>query len=177
MATQQNAIISVSNKSGLPQLGNYLLLNNYNIYSTGGTYRKLLELFPNHQNQIISVSSLTNFPEILGGRVKTLHPKVYGGILSCRDNTEHMEEIDNMDIPLFNLIVVNLYPFQETVAKSPENHQQIIENIDIGGVSLIRAGAKNCQDVVVLISPDQYSEFITLDKDSGITNEQRMLYA
>ena len=90
-----NAIISVSDKTGLQELGQYLLKTNYNIYSTGGTYRKLVQYFPNNTNQIISISDLTNFPEILGGRVKTLHPRVYGGILSCRYNIGHMDEINS----------------------------------------------------------------------------------
>ena len=174
----RNAIISVSNKTNLRELGTYLLNNNYTIYSTGGTYRKLIEFFPIQKKKIISISDLTGFPEILGGRVKTLHPRVYGGILSCRNNLDHIKEVGKLNIPLFDLIVVNLYPFQETVAKQNVTEQDVIENIDIGGVSLIRAAAKNYHDVTILVNPEQYSTFIQQsEREQGVDLNDRRQYA
>ena len=151
-----NCIISVSDKTNLDILCNYILEKGYTIYSTGGTYKYIVDNVDNkyHQN-IISITKLTGFPEILGGRVKTLHPKIYGGLLCDRDNESHLENIKEHDITQFSLVVVNLYPFQKQ-----DMGEIDIENIDIGGVSLIRASSKNYKYISILTSPTQYDDFM-----------------
>jgi phosphoribosylaminoimidazolecarboxamide formyltransferase / IMP cyclohydrolase len=146
----KNAIISVSDKSNIEKLSAFLLKNDYTIYSTGGTYRVLTESNPNYVSKIIQISDLTGFPEILDGRVKTLHPKIYGGLLANLDIQSHKEQLEKHSIPIFSLLVVNLYPFEQ---------KNSIENIDIGGVSLIRAASKNYNHVTVLTNPNDYDEF------------------
>ena len=148
----KNAIISVSDKKNVELLAKFLLENEYNIYSSGGTYKYLIDNTESkfHQN-IIDIPSLTGFPEILDGRVKTLHPKIYGGILANLDIEKHRQELDDLKIPIFSVVIVNLYPFEKN---------NCIENIDIGGVSLIRAAAKNYKYVSVLIDIDNYMSFI-----------------
>ena len=167
------ALISVSDKSNLIQLANFLYQNDYNIISTGGTYKFLengirdgdinideLEL----SRRLISVEKFTGFPEILGGRVKTLHPKIYGGILFDPKSPKHLEDFEKFNdtaykLEKIDLVVVNLYPFQETVEKN-EREEEIIEQIDIGGVSLLRAAAKNYKNVIPLCNPEAYEYFI-----------------
>ncbi len=145
-------MISVSDKTGVEEFARGLAEMGVEIVSTGGTARSLGEAgIPVKQ-----ISELTGFPEILGGRVKTLHPKVHGGILAVRDNPAQAEEVKKHDIPLIDLVVVNLYPFRETVSKSGVTVPQAIEQIDIGGVCLIRAAAKNWKDVIVITSPADY---------------------
>ena len=122
-----NAIISVSNKDNILPLANFLLSRNFNIYSSGGTFKYLTENIEN-SNNIINIPELTEFPEILNGRVKTLHPKIYGGILADTENENHMKDISTHNLP-FSVVAINLYPFESNNS---------IENIDIGGVSLIR---------------------------------------
>lgn len=152
-----NALISVSNKSDIFQLSNYLLYNNFNLYCSDGTYDFLVTYFSstnkNYINKINKISRLTNFPEILNGRVKTLHPKIYGGILADLDDNNHINDINHHNIDLFKVIVVNLYPFED---------KNCVENIDIGGVSLLRAGSKNYKNISVLSNPNQYSNFINM---------------
>ena len=154
------ALISVSDKSELQTIVKYLLDNQYTILSTGGTYKYILENNPNEHNRLIQVSDFTGFPEILGGRVKTLHPKIYGGLLwDDKFDTTGIEKID--------LVVVNLYPFEKTVANPNSKLTEAIENIDIGGVSLIRAAAKNFKNVKLLVEPSDYTlatqKFTSLD--------------
>ena len=153
----QSALISVFYKDGLEPLVRRLHELGVGLYSTGGTQTFIEGLgLP-----CISVESVTGYPSILGGRVKTLHPKVFGGILARRDHGPDMGHIQEYSIPLFDLVVVDLYPFEETVA-STSDASAIIEKIDIGGVSLIRAAAKNFNDVVIVASRNQYAELQTL---------------
>ena len=151
----KSALISVFYKDGLDKIVNKLVENNVTIYSTGGT----LDFIESLGHKAISVESLTLYPSILGGRVKTLHPKVFGGILSRRDNTTDAEQLAEYQIPEIDLVIVDLYPFEQTVEGGAE-HQAIIEKIDIGGISLIRAAAKNYKDVVIIPSQAQYAEFL-----------------
>ena len=134
----KNALISVFNKNGLTSIAQTLDKHGVSIYSTGGTETFLKDL----DIKVVSIESLTSYPSILGGRVKTLHPKVFGGILARREMKEDIATMDEYDIPSFDLVIVDLYPFEETLA-STKSEKDIIEKIDIGGVSLIRAAAKN----------------------------------
>lgn len=146
-----NALISVYHKEGLDEIAQILHRLHINIYSTGGTLQFIKDLgIP-----VEPVEGLTGYPSILGGRVKTLHPKVFGGILSRRENSEDHKELEQYQIPPIDLVIVDLYPFEETVA-SGATEQEIIEKIDIGGISLIRAGAKNHKDVLMISSRNQY---------------------
>ncbi len=153
----RRALISCSDKLGLVDFATGLVGSGVQIYSTGGTRRHLQE----HGISAIEVSSYTGFPEIMDGRVKTLHPKVFGGILARRDNADDSQSMQAADILAFDLVVVNLYPFEATVARTGATREEIIEQIDIGGPSLIRAAAKNHHWVTVATSPEQYSEVLT----------------
>jgi len=170
----RTALISVFYKEGLEPVIRKLNELGVEIYSTGGTYSFIESLGV----QAKKVENLTSYPSILGGRVKTLHPKVFGGILSQREKTVHQNDLKEYNIPEIDLVIVNLYPFQETV-QITDNEEEIIEKIDIGGISLIRAAAKNYRDVVVVSSPDDYSElWHLLEKDKGETTlEDRRLFA
>jgi phosphoribosylaminoimidazolecarboxamide formyltransferase / IMP cyclohydrolase len=155
------ALISVSNKQHILPLTKFLLKNDYNIISTGGTYTHILNnLNPEYKDRIISIENFTGFPEILDGRVKTLNPKIYGGLLYDKHNKNHITDIETNNISPISIIVVNLYPFKEVVNNSDSTESDIIENIDIGGVSLLRAAAKNYKNVISLINPDKYDYFI-----------------
>lgn len=155
----KNALISVYYKDGLEDIVRALNDNGVTIYSTGGTYKFIKEL----DVDAVTVESLTGYPSILGGRVKTLHPKVFGGILSRRDMFSDGEQLTQYEIPEIDLVIVDLYPFEQTVA-SDASEQDIIEKIDIGGISLIRAAAKNYKDVIIVPSVDRYAEFLELYK-------------
>jgi len=150
------ALISVSDKSGLEPLARVLIERGYKLLSTGGTAKLLRE----KGFDVTEVGTFTGSPEILGGRVKTLHPKIYAGILANRNNPNHMDQMRTMSFPLIDIIVCNLYPFEDTTAKPECTVEQAIEEIDIGGVAMIRAAAKNHQHVVILSNPCQYPEFI-----------------
>lgn len=152
----KRALISVFDKSGISELAKSLDEMGIEIISTGGTYKLLKQ----EGIRVTSVEEVTGFPEVLDGRVKTLHPKIFAGILSDRENKNHAEEIEKLDVKCVDLVVVNLYPFKETVSGSP-SLKDAIEQIDIGGVTLIRAAAKNFQNVYVLVSPDEYKGFIS----------------
>jgi len=159
----ERAIISVSDKKNIVELAKFLKKYNVEIISTGGTAKLLKE----NGIDVIEVSKFTGFPEILDGRVKTLHPKIYGGILSIKDKEEHLREMSENKILPIQLIVCNLYPFEETL-KSGKGDEEIIENIDIGGPTMIRAGAKNYKYVCVLINPSFYSEFMgQMERNNG----------
>jgi phosphoribosylaminoimidazolecarboxamide formyltransferase/IMP cyclohydrolase len=159
--TIKSALLSVYYKDQLEPLVRYLAEKGVQLFSTGGTQLFIEKLGVS----VVSVSSRTQFPEILGGRVKTLHPTVFGGILNRRENLKDQEEVIAHDIPSIDLVIVDLYPFEETV-KNTTNEEDIIEKIDIGGVSLIRAAAKNHRDVVVLSSKNQYHELLTILKEN-----------
>ncbi|MCM8785825.1 MAG: bifunctional phosphoribosylaminoimidazolecarboxamide formyltransferase/IMP cyclohydrolase [Candidatus Omnitrophica bacterium] len=164
----ERAILSVSDKTGIIDIAKVLKKYNVEIISTGGTAKILKE----NQIDVIEVSQFTGFPEILDGRVKTLHPKIYGGILSIKDNPEHLKQINQYNIPPIQLIVCNLYPFEQAL-KSRKSDEEIIENIDIGGPTIIRAGAKNFKYVCVLVKPDIYSEFIReFENNNGSVTEE-----
>ena len=156
----KTALISVFYKTGIDTIVDLLKQNGVQIYSTGGTYDFIKPLDPS----VKTVESLTGYPSILGGRVKTLHPKVFGGILGRTQLESDQKEMKDYEIPAFDLVIVDLYPFEETVAKT-EDASQIIEKIDIGGISLIRAGAKNFNDVLIVPSQKYYGELIQLLKD------------
>jgi phosphoribosylaminoimidazolecarboxamide formyltransferase / IMP cyclohydrolase len=168
------ALISVYYKDGLNELLAVLARFDIKIYSTGGTYNFIKDA----GYDVTAVEDLTDYPSILGGRVKTLHPKVFGGILARRDHPEDIAQLDTYDIPAIDLVVVDLYPFEETVASTAEE-QAIIEKIDIGGVSLIRAGAKNFKDTAIIAHKDQYSQLTNiLTVNSGSTSlEDRRQFA
>ena len=155
MCKIRKALISVSNKENLKPLINTLSKHKVEIISTGGTYKEIRKL----GFKCIELSEFTNAPEILGGRVKTLHPKIYGGILNKRNNKKHYKEIKKNNYENIDLIVANFYPFEDNLLKK-RNHNKIIENIDIGGPAMVRAAAKNYNDVVVICNPNQYERLI-----------------
>ena len=160
-----SALISVYHKENLVPVAKKLHNLRVKIYSTGGTKDFIEKLgIP-----VVAVEDLTTYPSILGGRVKTLHPKVFGGILARRDDASDKQEITDYEIPEIDLVIVDLYPFEETV-RSTTNKGEIIEKIDIGGISLIRAAAKNFRDVLTVASGNQYAEFLELlEKGEGYT--------
>ena len=174
LKTIESALISVYYKDGLDELVKELHKNNVTIYSTGGTQAFIEAL----NIPVTPVETLTSFPEILGGRVKTLHPKIFGGILNRRSLAEDQEALATHDIPQIDLVIVDLYPFEETVA-SGASHEAIIEKIDIGGISLIRAAAKNYNDVVIIPSVKQYDSLLEMLKaqNGATTLEQRRTFA
>ena len=155
------ALLSVSNKTGIVDFAEGLIRAGYTIISSGGTHAVLqAEGIP-----VTKVSEYTGSPEILNGRVKTLHPKIHGGILAQRGNPVHDMDRNANDIGLIDIVAVNLYPFKETVAKPDVTLEEAIENIDIGGPSMVRSAAKNYRDVAVLTNPNQYG--IYLDSIKG----------
>ncbi len=172
MATEQNlmkkikrALISVSDKKNLKPLLSILKKNNIEIISSGGTYKEIKKL----KFKCIEISEYTGSPEILEGRVKTLHPKIHAGILNKRNNKSHYQELIKNKFKNIDLVIVNFYPFEETL-KNNSNHKKIIENIDVGGPTLVRAAAKNYNDVIVITSENQYKELITeITKNKGST--------
>src|SRR5678810_1135233 len=170
----RTALISVFYKDGLESIVRLLADLGVTIYSTGGTQKFIEEL----DLPVIPVEKLTSYPSILGGRVKTLHPSVFGGILGRRDNETDVKEMQQYDIPEIDLVIVDLYPFGETVA-STNDEQKIIEKIDIGGPSMIRGAAKNFKDVLVIASKNNYPELKKiLKQQKGETSlEQRKKFA
>ena len=163
----ESALISVYNKEGLENIVKKLVDNNVVIYSTGGTYKFIKDL----GHPVTSIESITEFPEILDGRVKSLHPKIFGGILNRRDSKKDQKEIKKLSIPKIDLVIVDLYPFEETIENEESSHDDIIEKIDIGGVSLIRAAAKNYKDVLIISSTIQY-EYLEKIIDDGLTTSE-----
>ena len=152
----KRALISVSNKTNVDQLAKGLMQLGYEIVSSGGTARFLRE----NGCEVISVDQVTGFPEMLDGRVKTLNPRIHGGILARQDLASHMEQLKAHDIKPFNLVVVNLYPFSETVSKAGTTVPEAIEQIDIGGPTLVRASAKNFEHITILTDPQDYDAFL-----------------
>ncbi|WP_281230895.1 bifunctional phosphoribosylaminoimidazolecarboxamide formyltransferase/IMP cyclohydrolase [Flavobacterium gelatinilyticum] len=170
----QSALISVFSKDGLEPIVRKLHEQNVTLYSTGGTE----DFIKNLGIPVVPVEDITSFPEIFGGRVKTLHPKIFGGILNRQDNESDVQQMKEFDIPQIDLVIVDLYPFEKTVA-SGASEQDIIEKIDIGGISLIRAGAKNFKDTVIVASVNEYSLLLDLitEQDGATTLENRRLFA
>ena len=168
MTAIKRALISVSDKKGIVKFASALNDAGIEIISTGGTFSKL----KNANIDIKDVSSVTNFPEILDGRVKTLHPKIHGGLLNVRSNKDHQKTISEQEIENIDLLVVNLYPFEDTI-KNKSDYKTCIENIDIGGPAMIRAAAKNHESVAVIVDPDDYDEIINEmnNNDLSLTKE------
>ncbi len=172
--TIKSALISVFNKEGLAPIVKQLNKLGVTIYSTGGTQKFINDL----GIDVIPAEDITSYPSILGGRVKTLHPKIFGGILNRQDNPRDVEELVEYNIPQIDAVIVDLYPFEKTVA-SGAVEQDIIEKIDIGGISLIRAAAKNFADVICISSVDDYTEFLELitNNNGSISEEDRRRFA
>ncbi len=159
----KRALISVSDKTGIAELSQALSALGYEIISTGGTKSYLEEC----GLRVTGVTEMTGFPECLSGRVKTLHPKIFGGILALRDNDQHLQQMEEYKLRNIDLVIVNLYPFKQTVLKENATHEEIIENIDIGGPSMIRAAAKNHKFVAVLTDTCDYEKVISELKEAG----------
>jgi phosphoribosylaminoimidazolecarboxamide formyltransferase/IMP cyclohydrolase len=156
MSKIKRTLISVSNKMGIIEFAKELNSMDIEILSTGGTAKTLRDAgIP-----VKEVSEHTGFPEMLDGRVKTLHPKIHGGLLSRRENSKDMEEIKKHGIDTIDMVVVNLYPFVETISKPGVSFSEAIENIDIGGPAMLRSASKNFQDVAVIVDPSDYDNII-----------------
>lgn len=170
----KTALVSVFHKDGLDELLVKLNEEGVKFLSTGGTQKFIESLGYECQK----VEDVTTYPSILGGRVKTLHPKIFGGILARRDNEGDQEQMKEYEIPAIDLVIVDLYPFEQTVA-SGASDADIIEKIDIGGISLIRAGAKNFKDVVIVPSKAEYSVLLDILKEKGAETsiEDRKMFA
>lgn len=172
MLQKPTALISVFYKDRLNELADALVKKGYDLISTGGTRKYLEDL----GHTVIAVEDLTGYPSILGGRVKTLHPKVFGGILGRRDLESDRSQMEEFELPSIDVVVVDLYPFEETL-EAGGSHSEIIEKIDIGGISLIRAAAKNYQDTWIIPSREYYAEAIELLENSELSEEHRKKFA
>lgn len=166
------ALISVSDKTGILDFAKGLEEMNVEIISTGGTYTLLKE----NGIKAIPISDITNFPECLDGRVKTLHPNIHAGILAIRNNQEHKEQLQKLNIDFIDMVVVNLYPFKQTILKENVSLEDAIENIDIGGPTMLRAGAKNYQDVTVITNPKDYNMVLEELKENGKISVKTNMY-
>lgn len=162
---KKRALISVSDKTAIVEISKELVSLGYEIISTGGTAKTLMD----NGIKVIGISDITGFPECLDGRVKTLHPAVHAGLLAMRSNSEHMEQLDKLNINTIDVVIVNLYPFKATIMKGDIELQEAIENIDIGGPTMLRSAAKNYQDVTVLVDPKDYSKVIDELRQGGVT--------
>ncbi|MCF0178604.1 MAG: bifunctional phosphoribosylaminoimidazolecarboxamide formyltransferase/IMP cyclohydrolase, partial [Bacteroidales bacterium] len=170
----ESALISVYYKEGIDEIASELCSKGVKLYSTGGTYTYLAE----KGFEVEKVEDVTGYPSILGGRVKTLHPKIFGGILARRENETDRSQMQEYQLPYIDLVIVDLYPFEEYVAAGA-SHQEIIEKIDIGGISLIRAAAKNYKDVVIVPSRDTYAKLLAVlrEQDCATTLADRLSFA
>lgn len=171
----KTALISVFHKDGLEDILSKLHAEGVAFLSTGGTQQFIESLgYPCQK-----VEEVTTYPSILGGRVKTLHPKVFGGILARRDDEGDQQQMADYEIPYIDLVIVDLYPFEQTVADTKSTEQDIIEKIDIGGISLIRAGAKNFKDVVIVPSKAEYGVLLDILNEKGAVTdiEDRRMFA
>ena len=168
----KKALISVSDKTNIVEFAKGLVENDFEIISTGGTLKHLEE----NGVKCIGIEDYTGFPEILEGRVKTLHPKVHGGLLSKRDNDLHLKEVKENDIAFIDLVCVNLYPFEETLKKENVSDEEIIENIDIGGPSMLRSAAKNFKFVTVVTDAKDYDKIVSEIKENGDTTIETRRY-
>jgi len=165
----RRAFLSVFDKTGVVEFAQQLAALGFELLSTGGTQRVLEEAGV----PVTNVSDITGFPECLDGRVKTLHPKIHAGILAMRGSEAHMKQIDDLGVAPIDIVAVNLYPFKATISKPDVTLEDAIENIDIGGPTMLRAAAKNWQDVASIVDPDDYGRVISELKDGGITNETK----
>ena len=173
MSTSKRALISVSDKSGVVELARGLQQLGIDILSTGGTARLLSEAGV----RVAEIGDYTGFPEMLDGRVKTLHPKVHGGILARRDLDEHMRALAQASIPTIDVVVVNLYPFVQTVARPGCTLEDAIENIDIGGPTMVRAAAKNWEHVAIVTDPADYPALLAELAAGGVSRATRFALA
>lgn len=163
----KRALLSVSDKTGIVELAKGLEELGIEILSTGGTAKLLLQ----NGVSVTSVSNYTGFPEILDGRVKTLHPRIHAGILAKRDKPDHLRQLSLNDCQTIDMVVVNLYPFEQTIAKPCCTFEEAIENIDIGGPTMLRAAAKNFQDVVAIVDPKDYNSILEeMGRDGGMVS-------
>lgn len=169
---KKRALLSVSDKTGLVEFAKELVALDYEIVSTGGTYKTLI----NAGIPAIYVTEVTGFPEILDGRVKTLNPYIHGGILAMR-TPEHLKQLEDLKIKPIDLVVCNLYPFKQTIAKEGVTLEEAIENIDIGGPSMVRAAAKNNKYVTIVVNPQKYTVIIEQLKNGGIDEKMRLALA
>lgn len=170
---KRRALFSVSDKTGVVDFARRVSALGYEIVSTGGTQQALEAAGVS----VVNVSQITGFPECLDGRLKTLHPVVHGGILAMRSNHDHLAQMELLGIELIDLVVINLYPFKQTVLKEGVKLDEAIENIDIGGPTMIRAAAKNWQDVAVVVDPADYGAVITDLENGTLTNEKKFALA
>lgn len=171
----KRALISVSDKTGVVEFAAELSKLGYEIISTGGTAKALKD----GGLSVIGISEITGFPECLDGRVKTLHPAVHAGILAMRSNGEHMQQLKELGIETIDIVAINLYPFKQTIAKEGVAFEEAIENIDIGGPTMIRAAAKNWQDVAVIVNPSDYQTVVEELKANGevsLQTKKRLSY-
>ncbi len=166
----QRALISVSDKTGIVEFATALSEMNVEIISTGGTEKMLKKAGLDVKN----ISEVTEFPECLDGRVKTLHPKVHGGILAIRSNPEHQKQLEELEIETIDMVVVNLYPFKETLLKEGSTHEDIVENIDIGGPTMLRSAAKNYRDVAVVTDPSDYDRILDAMRADAVSEALKM---
>jgi phosphoribosylaminoimidazolecarboxamide formyltransferase/IMP cyclohydrolase len=166
------ALISVSDKTGIVEFAKELVGMGIEIVSTGGTYSKLKEA----GIAAIEISEVTGFPECLDGRVKTLHPKVHAGLLAMRSKKEHMEQLKELQVETIDIVVVNLYPFKATILKDGVTREEAVENIDIGGPTMLRSAAKNYQDVAVVVDPDDYTKVLEELKGEGVVSIDTKFY-
>lgn len=168
----KRALISVSDKTGIVELAKELNELNYEIISTGGTFKTLVDAgIP-----AVGISEITGFPECLDGRVKTLHPNIHAGLLAMRSNDEHMKQLEELNIQPIDIVVVNLYPFKQTILKEGVELEDAVENIDIGGPTMIRAAAKNYQDVSVIVDPSDYDVVTNEIKENGKVSVKTNFY-
>ena len=165
----KRALISVFEKENIVEFASELVKLGWEIISTGGTYKILKE----SGLDVIEVDEVTNFKEILNGRVKTLHPFIHGGILYKRNDQSHIETVDRLGISSIDMVVNNLYPFEKVLNSKNKTHEDLIENIDIGGPSMIRAAAKNYNDVSIVVDPNDYSEIIERLKEDNERQKRR----
>ena len=171
----KKALISVWDKNNVVELAKFLINQKFEIISTGGTKKILIE----NDIKVTSISEVTNFNEIMNGRVKTLHPKIFGGLLADRSNEQHLKDLKSINSSLIDLVVVNLYPFEEMASKQNMSLNKLIEYIDVGGPSMLRAAAKNYKSVITLSNPNMYEDFmIEYSKNKGdISSKKRKEYA
>ena len=167
------ALISVSDKAGIVEFARGLSAMGVEIISTGGTYNTLVE----NEVSVVGISDITGFPECLDGRVKTLHPAVHGGILAMRDSKDHMKQLSELDITPIDIVVINLYPFRDTILKPGVTLPAAIENIDIGGPTMLRSAAKNHKDVIALCDPADYDRALKSISEGGMDYGERYILA
>jgi phosphoribosylaminoimidazolecarboxamide formyltransferase/IMP cyclohydrolase len=170
---KKRALISVSDKTGVVEFAKGLAALGFEVVSTGGTAKTLAGAGV----AVTNISDVTGFPECLDGRVKTLHPMVHAGILAMRENPEHMKQLETLGVTPIDLVAINLYPFRQTILKSGVTLEEAVENIDIGGPTMLRAAAKNYPDVAVVVDPADYAMILSDLASGGLSHEARFALA